>query len=405
MTIKYRNPVHTALFLVVVGICAALHIWKLPPALPLLQKEFILDLVESGFLLSSVQIAGMLLGLITGLFAERIGLRRCILIGLSILVLASLSAVLFHSKTMLLFSRAIEGAGFLMVVLPIPALIKRLVPAEILSRIMGFWACYMAVGAVIILFGGSWLLSLDVSWRMLWLLLAAITAFVFLLSFILIPRESATVATVGADSTIKPEARLSISDMVFITLRSGRVWIVALTFSVYAAQWSAVIGFLPTIYASAGISGLSAGFLTALVAGSNIIGNLSGGRLLYKGISAKKLLIVGFVTMMVSAFVAFGLDVGAGVQFFAILLFSIVGGLIPATLFLLGVTFAPTPQTTASTVGWVQQGSSMGQFLGAPAVAWVVSLLGGWQWAWIATAGFALFGIAMVLMLPKTVTK
>lgn len=138
MTIKYRNPVHTALFLVVVGICAALHIWKLPPALPLLQKEFILDLVESGFLLSSVQIAGMLLGLITGLFAERIGLRRCILIGLSILVLASLSAVLFHSKTMLLFSRAIEGAGFLMVVLPIPALIKRLVSAEILSRIMGF---------------------------------------------------------------------------------------------------------------------------------------------------------------------------------------------------------------------------------------------------------------------------
>lgn len=386
-----KQPILTAFFLVLVGVCAALHIWKLPPALPALQRELGLDLIESGFLLSSVQLAGMTLGLVIGIFAERIGLRRCILIGLAILSLASFSATFFHSKNMVLLSRAIEGCGFLMIVLPVPALIKRLVPADTLSRLMGLWGCYMPTGAVIILLGGSWLISFS-SWRILWLGLASLTLLVFLLVLVLIPKDSRQLAV----------NRVSTRSMVFITLSSGRVWLVALIFGVYAAQWSAIIGFLPTIYADSNISGPTAGLLTALVAGSNITGNLMAGRLLHKGVSAPKLMTTGFITLMITAFVAFGMGQGAVVQFFAILLLSIVGGLIPATSFVLAVTLAPTPQTTSSTVGWVQQGSALGQFLGAPVVAWVVSLLGGWQWAWVATFAFALCGLVMVFLLSHT---
>lgn len=50
------SPFQVALLLVMVGISAALHVWKLAPALPALQSELQLSLVESGFLLSSVQI-------------------------------------------------------------------------------------------------------------------------------------------------------------------------------------------------------------------------------------------------------------------------------------------------------------------------------------------------------------
>lgn len=386
-----KQPILTAFFLVLVGVCAALHVWKLPPALPSLQRELNLNLVESGFLLSSVQFAGMTLGLITGLFAERIGLRRCILIGLAILSLASLNTTFFHSKTMFLLSRAIEGCGFLMVVLPVPALIKRLVPADALSRIMGLWGSYMPAGAVIILLGGSWLISIS-SWRTLWLLLASVTLLMFLFALVLIPQDK-------AEYKVK---RVSIISMIATTLGAKSVWLVALIFGVYAAQWSAVIGFLPTIYTNANISGPTAGFLTALIAGSNIIGNVMAGRLLYKAVSAPVLMTIGFITMIITAFVAFGLGLGATAQFFAVLLLSIVGGLIPATCFVLAVSFAPTPQTTSSTVGWVQQCSAMGQFVGAPVVAWVVSLFGGWQWAWVATMAFALCGLVMVFLLSRT---
>ena len=106
--------------------------------------------------------------------------------------------------------------------------------------------------------------------------------------------------------------------------------------------------------------------------------------------------------MIASAMVAFGLEQGVAIQLFAVLVLSIVGGLIPATCFFLAVSFAPNAQTTSSTIGWVQQGSAMGQFFGAPLVAWVVSLLGGWQWAWVATAGLAIAGIAIVLWLNQT---
>jgi CP family cyanate transporter-like MFS transporter len=67
-------------------------------------------------------------------------------------------------------------------------------------------------------------------------------------------------------------------------------------------------------------------------------------------------------------------------RYLAVLLFSGVGGLIPATLFSLAVRLAPSEHTLSTTVGWVQQWSSLGQFAGPPLVAWVASLAGGWQY-------------------------
>ncbi|MBV6273265.1 MFS transporter [Alcaligenaceae bacterium CGII-47] len=394
------RPIHAALFLVLIGICAALHIWKLPPALPELQHELGLDLVESGFLLSLVQFAGMILGLATGLFAERIGLRRCILIGLGILVFASAAGTLSQTKAMILIFRTIEGCGFLMVVMPVPALIKRLVPPHTLSRIMGLWSSYMPIGTVIILLAGSWLLSVS-SWRMLWLVLAGLTLLMLWLTWRIIPADPPSLhshGTSGSAGAAHPPAW----SMVRTTLASRDVWMIALTFGAYTAQWVAIIGFLPTIYALAEVSGTTAGLLTALIAGSNIIGNLGAGRLLHQGISARMLLLIGFGTMMICAFVAFGAGQGITVQFFAILVFSIVGGLIPATLFVLAIDYAPTPQTTSSTVGCVQQCSSFGQFAGPPLVAWVVNISGGWEWTWVATGSYGLLGILMVLQIGRS---
>ena len=60
---------------VVAGITAALHIWKLPAALPLIQEDLGLSLLTAGVLLGIVQVAGMLGGLAVSLLAENIGER------------------------------------------------------------------------------------------------------------------------------------------------------------------------------------------------------------------------------------------------------------------------------------------------------------------------------------------
>ncbi|MGB6242285.1 MAG: MFS transporter [Castellaniella sp.] len=381
-----------ALFLVLIGICAALHIWKLPPALPQLQAQFQLSLVQSGFLLSVVQMGGMALGLPVGLAAERIGLRRCIVIGLAILALASVLGAWLDSATAILLCRAIEGCGFLMVAMPVPSLIRRLIAPAHLSRIMGLWGCYMPLGTVIILLSGSWVLTLG-NWQLLWLLLAALTLACLLLTLSQVPPDPAL---------HHDQPRPATLSLVGTTLKAQNVWLVALTFGAYSSQWIAVIGFLPTIYMSAGIAGTTAGLLTAVVAGANAIGNLSAGRLLHRGVPAWQLLLLGLGAMIICAYLAFGASLPATAQFLAVLTFSMMGGLVPATLFVLALTLAPSPQTTSTTIGWMQQCSSLGQFAGPPLVAWVVNQAGGdWQWTWVATGAMALAGIGLTLQIRR----
>ncbi len=391
-TLDGRAATRASLFLVLVGICAALHIWKLPPALPQLQAQFDLSLVQSGFLLSVVQIGGMALGLPIGLVAERIGLRRCIVRGLGILAVASALGAWLDSGLMVLLCRAVEGCGFLMVVMPIPSLIRRIVPPGMLSRIMGLWGTYMPLGTVITLLTGSWVLSLG-NWQLLWLLLSVLTLVFLLLTLRIVPGDPPHDA-----ATPRPPAL----SLVGTTLRSPNVWLVALTFGAYSSQWIAIIGFLPTIYATAGVAGPTAGLLTAIVAGVNAIGNLTAGRLLHHGFRAWHLLATGLGTMIVCAYAAFGAHLPAIPQFLAVVTFSLVGGLVPATLFVLALTLAPTPQTTSTTIGWMQQCSSFGQFIGPPLVAWVVNRAGDdWQWTWVATSLLAAIGIVLAILIGR----
>ena len=64
-------PRHTPLLppelvVILAGVTAALHVGKLPPALPLLRETLGVTLLQAGFLLSLVQVAGMALGLVGG---------------------------------------------------------------------------------------------------------------------------------------------------------------------------------------------------------------------------------------------------------------------------------------------------------------------------------------------------
>ena len=60
------------------------------------------------------------------------------------------------------------------------------------------------------------------------------------------------------------------------TLGARGHWLVALTFGMYSGQWLAVVGFLPSIYAAAGVSGALLGVLTALAAAvSDVAARLS----------------------------------------------------------------------------------------------------------------------------------
>lgn len=391
-----RPAVPPSLVVVLAGITAALHVGKLPPALTVLKETLEISLLQAGFLVSLVQLAGMFLGLIVGLSTDTLGLKRSITLGLGLLAGASLLGGFAETPIFLLLCRALEGLGFLLVVLSAPALLRQLVSIDRLHRAMALWSCFMGLGVGTALLTGPWVITW-LGWQGWWWTLAGWTLLMLLAVRWKVPadRHRDVTHSGGSDEGWRPRLGL--------TLGSPGPWLVALCFAMYSSQWLAVIGFLPTIYKQAGIGEGAAGSLTALVAANNIIGNLGSGQLMQRGMAPTSLLRLGFVFAALGTFLAFG-EVTAeapGLRIAAVLMFSAVSGVIPGALFTLAVRLAPSEHTVSTTIGWMQQWSAFGQFAGPPLVAWLASQVGGWQWTWTLTGTASLVGILLAFRLSR----
>jgi MFS family permease len=392
-----------ALVVIGAGVAAALHVGKLAPAIAALQAALGLTLVQAGFLLSTVQLAGMAFGVAFGVLADGLGLQRSMVLGLAVLAAASAAGGFADGATALLVLRAVEGFGFLLVVLPAPGLVRRLVPPQRVSLMLGLWGAYMPLATALALLAGPLVIG-AFGWPAWWWVLAAVSAAAAVVLARMVPPR---VDAPAAPTTPAP-ARSGWAARLARTLGARGPWLVALAFAMYSGQWLAVIGFLPAIYTQAGVAGWATGVLTALAAAVNIGGNVGAGRLLHRGARQPVLLAAGYVAMALAAALAFAGPADAGapawLRYVAVLAFSLLGGMIPATLFSLAVRLAPDEQTMSTTVGWVQQWSSLGQFAGPPLVAWVASAAGGWHWTWAATGAASLAGLGLTWAIARALS-
>ena len=378
------------------GIVAAMHIGKLPPTIPVLQQQLSLSLNQSGFLLAAIQVAGIAMALFIGLMAEKIGLKRLQVGGLLVLAVASFLGSYAGSFTALFAARLLEGFGFLSIVLAGPSLIKHLVPAQKLKPVLGFWAAYMGLGVATSLILAPNLLQ-HLTWPYVWLLYA-------LLALVMAGLVWRWVPNVRLQShTDAPPLRQLLKQ----TLSHPAPWLLGILFASYTSQWFAITSFLPTIYAHAHIPASQAGMLTALVCLSNVGGPIVAGMMLQQGRPAWVLLTAGFVLMMLGAVLTFA---GEGflpfsVRYCGVLLFSACGGLIPGVVFAYVVYLAPSQQTVASTMGWVQQWSALGQFSLPPLMGSLVMWWGSWRNAWLVCVVLGVVGIICALGIRRLVNR
>lgn len=106
-------------------------------------------------------------------------------------------------------------------------------------------------------------------------------------------------------------------------------------YSLFLLRFFEGIGFLPSIYLNHQIQLKSAGALTAFVSIANILGTLAAGLLLHRGLQPKTLMRYGFGTMLLMSWITFYLSsyLAFGWQYLSVILFSTIGGFIPATVF------------------------------------------------------------------------
>src|SRR6185312_9386259 len=234
---------------ILAGVSAALHVGKLPPAIPVLRDALGVTLVQAGFLLSLVQLAGMTLGLA----ADGLGLKRSMVAGLLILSAAGALGGWAHDASALLALRAIEGFGFLLATVPAPSLIRLLVAPRRLPAMLGLWGTYMPFGAAVALLLGPVFIRAT-SWQAWWWMLAGTSFAMTLWLAWAVPADRHRHAAAG-QSASSFGAMHSWPQRLRQTLTARGPWLVAFSFAVYSGQWLAVIGFLPSIYAQAGLSG------------------------------------------------------------------------------------------------------------------------------------------------------
>ncbi|MFJ6457104.1 CynX/NimT family MFS transporter [Paenarthrobacter sp. NPDC091669] len=381
--------------MVAVGFVAALHIWKLPAALPLIQNSLGFSLLTAGVLLGIVQLAGMIGGLAVSLLAEVFGARRTLILGLLFLSAGSVAGALATEAGLLLASRAVEGLGFIVASVVGPGLIRSHTSAQGINLALGLWSAHQGTATLLGLVASTLLLQVT-SWQVLWWTMAGVTLIPIPLVLRFVPADHRT----GTNSATVAVKRIGV------TAKSGWVWISGMVFGCYTIQWMAVVGFLPTVYAGIGLTGVVPGVVTGVVGGLNAVGAVLTGVLLHRGASAKPLLLLSFGLMAATSTLTFVVDWssvqgGMAWQGACVGLFSLSGAMVPSTMTRMAVDLAPEGGSAPAAMGLMQQIFNIGNFTGPMLVAWLAMTTGGWSSTWWMTATFSTIGIALSLALLR----
>lgn len=384
-------------WVILAGYLAAIHVGKLSAVIPILQQDLGLSFTQAGFSLSLVQGAGMLFALSIGAFSEKLGLKRCLVAALIILGGSSLAGLWVQHVAALYFFRFTEGIGFLTISLCAPAILKQISPPDQLNFKMGLWSSYMGVGVCLAVLCIPLLLEW-LHWRTIWALLGGLC---FLIAF-MVQRYLHLVPQIPATPTVAtPAATSSFREIVRATITHPPIWCLAVIFACYTSQWLTVTGFLPSMYVANQIDLKIAGMLVSLVVVSNLGGTFGAGVLLQRGWQPKLLLCTGFMTMLLTSFLAFAAPAWLilELQIASAILFSLIGGIIPTTVFAITLKYAPRANAAAASVGLVLQVSACAQFFVPPLSAALVSATGQWAYIALVTACLSVLGILMTAYL------
>ena len=359
------------------GLVCGAYIGKVPPALPAQREELGLSLVESGFIATTFNVIGLLVGMFVGVLCDRFGHKRLGLAGLAVMCLAGLLGAAAWDFPSLLASRFLEGVGFILFTVAGSALMAA-AAADRRDRmkVMGLWSSYMPSGGSLALLVAPLLIA-TWGWRGSWVTwsLAAAAALLLVARYAPTPRY-------GEVRSMK---------LALESLRQPGSVALALLFAFYVAQWTSVMIWLPTFLVDERAAAPAvASFLTALMVLVNVPGNIGGGWLIAHGVRRGKLILAAAAIMVVTDVAMLSGALPDALRFLAVLVFSCCAGTIPSAIFSGVVVHAKTPQHVGTTNGMVMQTSQAGQFFGPIVLAWLASGFGGWGaslWAMLAFAG------------------
>ncbi|SMF70446.1 Predicted arabinose efflux permease, MFS family [Xaviernesmea oryzae] len=373
------------------GIAAALHVGKVPPAIPLLRSELGMDLVAAGWLMGLVSALGAACGFVIGRFTDYLTHRRSMILGLALLIAGSLIGAATLSELLLFASRVLESVGLIMVSVAAPGLIASSIDPRDTGLALALWGVWMPVGVAVMMMFSPFLLP-GFGWQGSWVFAAVLSLIPMLALMAMKPAQPQPAG--------QPPASLPAS--VKLTASRPVSWILSGIFVAYSASFMSVFGFLPTLLIEEmGIGLTAASIMTALAVLANGVGNVFGGVFARWG-APRWILIAGPCVMLaLTAFVVFGHGFPLWMRYAASVLYAVSGGVLPATIMGSLPVYAPRRDLVGTFSGFVMQGSNIGQVFGPMLLASIVAAFG-WQGAPYYIAGATGLGFVLALLLRQT---
>jgi len=385
---KMRLAAITALLLA--GVFAGTQLGKIAPLVEWYRSEAGFSLVLIGWLTSMISIFVALVALPTGWVIERAGMRRSFVASAAVLAAGGLALPFLHDPWAILAARLVEGVGYLVLVIVIPALLNSIAPPTWRAPALAIWGGFVPVGFAVADFLARGMLP--VAEPKYFLLVAALAfAFFGLLGAILL-------GMIGDADASAPKAAPLESG--FAGQISFPVVLVALSFGFYVVLSVSFFAFMPAFVAlpEANIA-LSAGLIALIVP----IGNVLTG-VLVKGRDSRFVLMlagIGFAASLAAAVPAFAGSAPALATLAAVVI-AIAGGFVASALFASIPAIVPAGKSASIAIGLVCQAGGIGTVIGPPLAGYVIEAYG---WSGFGTFLAITAAIGGLCLLPLARTR
>lgn len=356
MSSLFRSPLFLVLALWGAGLGAAAQFAKIVVIFPELQAHYGETGAASGYLVSLISVIGMLLGMVAGVIAIQLGVRRLLIAGLYLGAAVSAWQTMLPGFEWMLASRLIEGMSHLAIVVTSPTLIAQLTTKRHQAAALTLWGTYFGVAFAAIALTAPHIIRIAGLGGLSAIHAAYMASFAILLTIVL-PGEDRTGAPPWPSLGNILHRHLTAYASPFIAAP-------ALGWLFYTLTFVSMLTILPTM-----VDPSQRAFAAAAMPLSSIVSSMTLGNVLLRYMSAVSVIVTGFATAIVLVLVF--LLTGPGAWLF-IALFACLG-------LVQGASFAAVPQLNISLEdralanGGIAQTGNIGNALGTPAMLAVVA--------------------------------
>ncbi|WP_373657544.1 CynX/NimT family MFS transporter [Sporomusa acidovorans] len=383
-----------AIIAILTGVVFAMVLFKVPPTMVVIMKDLNVGLTVTGLLMSMVAISSIVLALPGGAIMQKIGPKKLGLITIVLALFGNIIGAFAPNVTVLLISRLIEGLGFGLIPLVVPAIIAAWFPAEKRGLPMAIWTLWVSIGMLIV-FNATNFIVPGYGWRGVWwfvTILLIVSGFLF-----------ATVIKLPEVAGRRGSTNISDSSAEKVSLLEGfkapAAWMLAIIFVVFSFGNGAFTGFYPTFLVQKfGIDMATANSYTSIATTGMMVGGIIIGFLLNQ-VPNKFHSIVMIVCMAITGFFFYVQFKITSLEYIVPLMFIIgmASQLIPPVVFTMAPEASARMETIAATMGIISLGSNLGGMFSTFVVGIFVERSGG-DW------GAALTPLAVAVMIGLLAT-